>query len=94
MEQMEVTAWNADVECSMGRPSRNAKVTIAQTARMGVCVLSLMADQSWWKGIPPSLEKLHSILHTPLGRLWDPDSLISHFPTQLHKERYVAAIKL
>ena len=60
---MEVTAWKAEVECNMGRPSRKAKVTMAHTDRMGVCVPSLMADHSWWKGMPPSLEKLHSILH-------------------------------
>ncbi len=59
-----MTAWNADVECSMGRPSKKAKVTMAHTDKMGVCVLSLMADQSWWNGIPPSLEKLQSILRT------------------------------
>lgn len=43
---MEVTAWKAAVECSMGRPRRKAKVTIAQTAKIGVPEVGLMADHS------------------------------------------------
>ena len=45
MTEMDVTAWNAAVEWSMGRPSRKANVTMAQTARMGVPEVLLIADQ-------------------------------------------------
>ena len=60
-----MTAWKAERECSIGSPSRNANMTIAHTAKIGVWVPSLIADHSWCAGIPPSLEKLHSILHDP-----------------------------
>lgn len=60
---MDVTAWKAAVEWSMGRPSRNAKLTIAQTARIGVPEVGLMADHRRWNGIPPSRLKDQSILN-------------------------------
>ena len=62
MIEMEVTAWNAAVEWSMGRPSRKAKMTMAHTARMGVPDVLSMADHSRWKGTPPSRLNDHSIL--------------------------------
>ena len=63
MVEMDVTAWNAAVEWSMGSPSRKAKVTMAQTARIGVPEVRLIADHSLWKGIPPSRLKDQSILY-------------------------------
>lgn len=62
MVEMDVTAWNAAVEWSMGSPSRKAKMTMAQTARMGVPDVLLMADHTRWKGMPPSRLKDQSIL--------------------------------
>ena len=63
MVEMEVTAWKAAVEWSMGRPSRKAKMTMAQTARIGVPDVLLMADHRRWKGTPPSRLKDQSILN-------------------------------
>ena len=36
MEEMELRAWNAASDQSMGRPSRNASATMAHTAVVGV----------------------------------------------------------
>lgn len=62
MVLMETTALKAVEELSMGRPSRKARQTMSQTASSGVCVNSLMELHRRWKGMPPSREKLYSIL--------------------------------
>jgi hypothetical protein len=66
MVLMDTTALKAVDELSMGRPSRNARQTMSQTASSGVCVNSLMELHRRWKGMPPSREKLYSILRTKL----------------------------
>ena len=60
---MEPMARNAVLEKSMGRPSRKPMAVMAQVAFRGVPVRLLIADQTRYKGTPPSRENDHSILN-------------------------------
>lgn len=51
---MDTTALNATVDCSKGRPSRNAPTIENRMAYMGVFVRLLILLQMWEKGTPLS----------------------------------------
>ena len=91
-EQTPMVAWKALLSCcSMGRPSRKAMTTMAQIAKTGVPVRLFTALQSWWKGMPPSRLKDHSILQTAWDVLLGPFSRLYKYHSAAQVIRAAAA---